>query len=611
MKKRIVGIMERYHNLPMQKKMFYSYSIPVIAICIVVNVLCYPIFSNKYEKQLRYTVNQACSQADNFISNYTENMYYISQLIADNGTIEDVLQESDFNSPRALGIQYREFWKLVDELAKIELANSSYRVGIYIPDNIIYSNNNYYFYSESSLKERDDYQNIMKNINEDKLYFALIDETKPAGLDTLETYIALFQKISIVDKQNITNTYVSKVEIPINELQGVLEKARSTPNSMVYLLDESGKLLLSSNHSFFENEQVLQQIPTEKVDSWTEYKIDGKDYYVVYQEVKGYSWKIFSLVPKEEFQGQSRFIWFMVLLMTVLISFAVSIISFRLSRYYVGRLSKLNQKMINLENGDLSTSIVSKEDQSGDEIDEIYSNFNYMTNEVRRLMKEHYRLGKNVMSAELRALQAQINPHFLYNTLDLINWGAMDYGANEVAEIAKNLGQFYRLSLNHGRSAICIADELKHVEAYINIENVHFDGAIHLSTNVSDEIMKYACLNIILQPLVENSILHGIGEHAEINECNIEINGELIDGNIIFTIKDDGKGIDEDKVSDILEDYNSNANNGYGVKNINFRIKLCYGDKYGITYKSKIGEGTQVQIIIPALTLEQLELILT
>jgi len=611
MKKRIVGIMERYHNLPMQKKMFYSYSIPVIAICIVVNVLCYPIFSNKYEKQLRYTVNQACSQADNFISNYTENMYYISQLIADNGTIEDVLQESDFNSPRALGIQYREFWKLVDELAKIELANSSYRVGIYIPDNIIYSNNNYYFYSESSLKERDDYQNIMKNINEDKLYFALIDETKPAGLDTLETYIALFQKISIVDKQNITNTYVSKVEIPINELQGVLEKARSTPNSMVYLLDESGKLLLSSNHSFFENEQVLQQIPTEKVDSWTEYKIDGKDYYVVYQEVKGYSWKIFSLVPKEEFQGQSRFIWFMVLLMTVLISFAVSIISFRLSRYYVGRLSKLNQKMINLENGDLSTSIASKADQSGDEIDEIYSNFNYMTNEVRRLMKEHYRLGKNVMSAELRALQAQINPHFLYNTLDLINWGAMDYGANEVAEIAKNLGQFYRLSLNHGRSAICIADELKHVEAYINIENVHFDGAIHLSTNVSDEIMKYACLNIILQPLVENSILHGIGEHAEINECNIEINGELIDGNIIFTIKDDGKGIDEDKVSDILEDYNSNANNGYGVKNINFRIKLCYGDKYGITYKSKIGEGTQVQIIIPALTLEQLELILT
>jgi len=317
------------------------------------------------------------------------------------------------------------------------------------------------------------------------------------------------------------------------------------------------------------------------------------------------------LVPKEEFQGQSRFIWFMVLLMTVLISFAVSIISFRLSRYYVGRLSKLNQKMINLENGDLSTSIASKADQSGDEIDEIYSNFNYMTNEVRRLMKEHYRLGKNVMSAELRALQAQINPHFLYNTLDLINWGAMDYGANEVAEIAKNLGQFYRLSLNHGRSAICIADELKHVEAYINIENVHFDGAIHLSTNVSDEIMKYACLNIILQPLVENSILHGIGEHAEINECNIEINGELIDGNIIFTIKDDGKGIDEDKVSDILEDYNSNANNGYGVKNINFRIKLCYGDKYGITYKSKIGEGTQVQIIIPALTLEQLELILT
>jgi len=226
------------------------------------------------------------------------------------------------------------------------------------------------------------------------------------------------------------------------------------------------------------------------------------------------------------------------------------------------------------------------------------------------LMKEHYRLGKNVMSAELKALQAQINPHFLYNTLDLINWGAMDYGAVEVAEIAKNLGQFYRLSLNHGRSAISIADELKHVEAYVNIENVHFDGAIHLFINLSDTIKQYACLNIILQPLVENAIIHGIGEYSDINECNIEINGALINNDIIFTIIDDGKGIDEDKIPEILEDYNSNANNGYGVKNINFRIKLCYGDRYGISYKSEAGSGTQVQLVIPALTLEQLELLL-
>ncbi|MFA9464874.1 MAG: sensor histidine kinase [Velocimicrobium sp.] len=610
MRKRITGYAQKYRNLPMQKKMIYAYSIPVIFICIIVNLLCFPIFSNKYEKQLRYTVNQSCSQADNFVSNYIENMYYISQLIADNGTIEDSLQSADFNRQRTLGEQYREFWKLADELADIELSNATYRIGLYIPDRLIYSNNNYYFYKESSLKKRDDYEQIMEKINANKLCFALIDESKSSGLDMVDTYIALFQKIHIMNEEKEEKTYVSKVEVPIDELQIVLEKARSTPKSLVYLLDESGKLLLSSDKNYFEKLQGDKKLPSKKIDSWTEYTLDGVNYYVVYQEVKSYNWKIFSLIPKEEFRGQSRFIWLMVLLMTILISVAVAVVSYRLSHYYVQRLSNLTQKMKNLESGDLSVSLVLKSSQSGDEIDEIYSNFNYMANEVRRLMKEHYRLGKNVMSAELKALQAQINPHFLYNTLDLINWGAMDYGATEVAQIARNLGQFYRLSLNHGKSAICISDELKHVEAYIKIENVHFDNAINLVIDVPEEIKQYACLNIILQPFVENAIVHGIAKYSEITECNITISARIVEQDILFNIRDDGYGIEEEKLSGILENCSTNANNGYGVKNINFRVKLCYGDKYGIAYKSIVGVGTEVQINIPTMTLEQLETLL-
>lgn len=607
MRKLIAGYFEKYRNLPMQKKMLYAYSIPVISICVVVNLLCFPIFSNKYVKQLKYTVNQSSSQAENFISNYIENMYYISQLIADNGTIEEILLSANINKKRTLDDQYREFWKLSNALADIELSNATYKIGLYIPDSFIYSNNNYYFYPESSLKKREDYERIMDNINADKLYFALIDETNSSNLDTVETYIALFQKINIVNEKNEDKTYVSKVEIPIDELQNVLENTRSTPNNLVYLLDESGNLLLSSDQAYFEKLQGTKKLPSHKMDSWSEFRVDGKDYYVVYQEVKGYNWQIFSLIPKEEFRGQSRFIWLMVILMTILISIAVAIVSYRLSHYYVRRLSNLNQKMKNLESGNLNVSLISKSIQSYDEIDEIYSNFNFMTDELRRLMKEHYRLGKEVMSAELKALQAQINPHFLYNTLDIINWGAIDYGATQVAEIARNLGQFYRLSLNHGKSAICISDELKHVEAFIKIENVHFDGAINLTIDVPEEIKHYACLNIILQPFVENAIVHGIAEYSEITECNIMISARIVKQDIIFSIKDDGRGIEEEKLSGILDESDSNANNGYGVKNINFRIKLCYGDKYGISYKSVLGEGTEVLLNIPAMTLKQLD----
>lgn len=605
MKKIFLYYLKKYRGLSMQQKMITAYTIPVISICIVVNLLFFPIFSNKYVNQLKYSVNQSSAQAENFISNYIKNMYYISQLIADNSTIKDILISANEKKERTLDEQYREYWNLFDALANIELSNATYKIGLYVPDSYIYSNNNYYFYPKSSLENRMDYDYIIENINHDRLYFALIDETRSSNMNLVETYIALFQKIQIENQ-----TYVSKVEIPMNELKAVLEKTRSTKNSLVYLQDESGNLLLASDNDYYEQLGGGFKLPSEKMDSWSLIKLEGKEYYVVYQEIQGYNWKLYSLLPKTEFLGQSNFIWFMVLLMTVLISSAVSIVSYLLSRYYTRRLSNLNKQIKNLEGGDLNVSLKAKVDESFDEIDEIYSNFNYMTDELRRVMKEHYRLGKEVMSAELKALQAQINPHFLYNTLDIINWGAIDYGATQVAEIARNLGQFYRLSLNHGKSGICIADELKHVEAYVKIENAHFDDAIHLTIEVSEEIKQYACLNIILQPFVENAIVHGIAKYSQITECNIKISAKMENKDIIFYVEDDGRGIEEDRLSALLKESDSDINNGYGIKNINFRIKLCYGEKYGISYQSILGTGTKVIIQIPAMKLEELDKVL-
>ncbi len=239
-----------------------------------------------------------------------------------------------------------------------------------------------------------------------------------------------------------------------------------------------------------------------------------------------------------------------------------------------------------------------------------FKTVNFMTERLRALMKERFRLGKKVASANMKALQAQINPHFLYNTLDLINWGAMDYGTVQVAEIARNLGQFYRLSLNHGKSAITIGNELHHVEAYVNIENVHFGGAINLSIHVPEEIRRLACLNIILQPFVENAIVHGIVEHPDIVECNIFISAYRDSNDLILKVSDDGPGMDEKQLTDIFKNDSSSTYNGYGVKNIQQRIRLCYGKKYGISYKSKPMDGTTVTIRIPALDLDALNRIL-
>lgn len=222
-------------------------------------------------------------------------------------------------------------------------------------------------------------------------------------------------------------------------------------------------------------------------------------------------------------------------------------------------------------------------------------------------MLEQYRLGKNVKTAELRALQAQINPHFLYNTLDLINWEAMDYNAPEIMEIARNLAQFYRISLNKGRQIVRVEEELNHVRAYVKIENYHFDNAIHLQIDADEGVEELACINIILQPFVENAIMYSIAKAPDRETCRIHIRAACEGQDLVFRITDNGFGMSREQIERIFEENSYDVSHGYGAKNVNFRIKLCYGEEYGVFYESEIGKGTTVTVRIPAMTPEEAE----
>ena len=314
------------------------------------------------------------------------------------------------------------------------------------------------------------------------------------------------------------------------------------------------------------------------------------------------------LIPLSEYNGQYYFLLLVAIMAVIIMIATIVAVSYWLSDFYVGRLRKLSMEMKHLQEGDLSVQLPSI--NQGDEIEEVYRSFNFMVNELRRLVREHYRLGKEVRTAEMRALRAQINPHFLYNTLDLINWIAVDYGATDIEKIVWNLAKFYRLSLNHGKDLNSIEEEIEHVRAYINIEKFHYDDAIQLETYIPEELKNLACLNIIFQPFAENAIVHGIAKNTKIQSCKIEIRAEKIEGNILFTIKDDGPGMTQRQMEDAISEDIYQINGGYGIKNINFRIKLCFGEKYGIRYESNLGEGTTAYILIPAMTIEEAQAVM-
>lgn len=279
-------------------------------------------------------------------------------------------------------------------------------------------------------------------------------------------------------------------------------------------------------------------------------------------------------------------------------------ISWVLGKYYTKRLVALNTRMKQVQDGQLSLDM---EVEESDEIGELFRSFGYMTKELRKLMLEQYRLGKNVKTAELRALQAQINPHFLYNTLDLINWEAMDYNAPEIMEIARNLAQFYRISLNKGRQIVRVEEELNHVRAYVKIENYHFDNAIHLQIDADEGVEELACINIILQPFVENAIMYSIAKAPDRETCRIHIRAACEGQDLVFRITDNGFGMSREQIERIFEENSYDVSHGYGAKNVNFRIKLCYGEEYGVFYESEIGKGTTVTVRIPAMTPEEAE----
>ena len=202
----------------------------------------------------------------------------------------------------------------------------------------------------------------------------------------------------------------------------------------------------------------------------------------------------------------------------------------------------------------------------------------------------------------MKALQAQINPHFLYNTLDLVNCLALREQVPAIGEAVGALSRFYRLSLSGGAERVTVAQELEHVETYLRIQNMRFDDGIALSVDVPAEVRAATILKIVLQPLVENAVLHGIRE-KESGRGTVTIRGHTLEGaaglEVVLEIEDDGVGMDAAQLEALGEERAGPSEHGYGVRNIDRRLKVEYGAEYGLTFRSRPGAGTAVLVRIP------------
>ncbi|MBP3965576.1 sensor histidine kinase [Paenibacillus lignilyticus] len=303
----------------------------------------------------------------------------------------------------------------------------------------------------------------------------------------------------------------------------------------------------------------------------------------------GLNWRIVAYIPTQLLAATAdsvRQITVLVCLASFLVLTAVSVM---VSRIFTIRITKIIASLNAFRGGDFRKRISYK---GNDEFAQIAEAFNDMGKNIDELIREVYLSNLKKKEAELTLLQEQINPHFLYNTLSSISRLARFGEIERLHQMVMGLAKFYRLSLNEGKTIISVDREIQQIQTYIDIQKIKFADGLDVTTEIDPDVLPYSTVKMILQPFVENALQHAWnGDHI-----HIHIHAYKDNDRIVFTISDDGVGMSKETIDHVL---NRELSGGYGIRNVDDRIKLQCGSAYGVQIQSVFGEGTSIQIEIP------------
>lgn len=322
--------------------------------------------------------------------------------------------------------------------------------------------------------------------------------------------------------------------------------------------------------------------------------IDGAPYFVVYSKVQDVGWTLVGVKPMQGAMSISREVRQYVFLLTVALLVIGFIAIYGLSYFFTRRIGLLTIEMSKVSKGMFDIQV---DMSSNDEIGRMNRVFNHMVSKLRKNMDDIREMEAAETELRMKALQMQINPHFLYNTLSMINWMAMNAKAPDISNAVNALAKYYRIGLNNGREIVAIREELDHVGNYIFIQRIRTKDNIVYEIEADEETLEFRMPKMVLQPIVENAIYHGIEKTRKKGIIRITVRRE--GERISLMVSDDGTGMDGSKIRELADPY---ASRGYGLVNIESKLKLYFGQSYSLRIESEPGCGTTVIIEIPAVT---------
>ena len=379
------------------------------------------------------------------------------------------------------------------------------------------------------------------------------------------------------------NIGVLLIDFNYTQIETILNNLNLGSRGYSYILNGNGEVVYHPDQRYFEDNERRQSLI--ELCELSGNTVDG-DRLVHKYSIEGTDW---ILVGVASLDGIKMIRQDMVVLLWILGS-ALLLIALGsgviFSRKVASPLAELEEAMSEVESGKLDREIDIKGSQ---ETESIAGHYVSMIKRIRELLDEIKQKEKYLRTSELRVLQNQINPHFLYNTLDTIIWSAEFQDSKKVISTTKALAKFFRLSLRGGSELTTVEDELEHVRQYLFIQKQRYEDKLEYSIESEEGIGDISIPKLILQPIAENSLYHGI-RHLE-SGGRIDVKAFRDDEDIVFTVNDNGSGYDTEKPSE-----EKSKGSGVGQSNVDKRIKLYYGENYGITVKSSPGKGTAVKL---------------
>ena len=556
-----------FRNMKFRYKLITTYILLGIIPMTIMGLVWYnqtrTILMKQEKSSIENYLTQAVSNMDNQLRIYNN----LSDYIAFNQQISHVVSH-EYDSYYDM---YNQFSNVLDPmLASLKYFHSDInQITIYTKNNVVKHNTTLAPITEI---ENEDWYKIIKG-NNDIHWFVSQDEKKvfcARNIPTLENNYEVGVLYVQVDYEKLFESF----------------KQMNDSNYGIFIMDELGNNIF--NFDQFEDPNKSRKMTFDEFN-----KGIGKEniYTIVTAHSVNNNWTVSLYKPQKLIYESTNFmITGNVIAIMLLIVFSIIITSV-LSKVMVSGLEKLRANMEEVEKGNMEITVKSNNE---DEVGALIRGFEKMILQIKALIEDVYESRLIQKDYEMKALQAQINPHFLYNSLSLINWMALETDQEDISKITLSLSTFYRTALNKGKNILRVRDEIKNMRSYLDIQLMMHDYEFDVDVQVEEDILDYNILNLILQPLIENAINHGIDLKTNGRGC-IKIIGEKQNDEIVLIVSDNGVGMSKEQAESIL----TNKSNGYGVKNVNERIKLYYGEQYQLKIESEIGIGTKVKVTIP------------